>query len=224
MATLEDIQTSIANEVDQSSTAPTQGGTDWLIRRNLINRSISDWGETYDWKSLLKTHNGRVSVAGLASYSLPADFKKLDGYPEITWDGVTTDQFAVIDASKRTQYSDSDRYTYVTGNSKNGNYLYIHANTLASGASVKFTYFAAPASLASATDVTDCPDPNFLIQRTLYYLYKAREDGRFPEAKAEADKILARMIENENALGQSHNDNRVQRWEESRYGFRIGRD
>jgi hypothetical protein len=102
--------------------------------------------------------------------------------------------------------------------------MYIHANTLASGASVSFTYWASPASLASASDITECPDGSFLVQRTLYYLYKAREDGRFPEAKIESEKILARMIENENTLGQSHDDNRVQRWEESRFAFRLGRD
>lgn len=222
--TLNDIQTLIAVEIDQSSSAPTDGGTDWNIRTSLINRSLKDWSESYDWKALLKTHNGLVSVAGLASYSLPADFKKLDGYPLITWDGSTTDEFPVIDQTKRTQYVDSDKYTYVMGNDSDGQFLYIHVSTLSSGASVQFTYYSSPVSLVSSGSISMCPDSTYLVQKTLYYLYKGREDGRFPEAKAEADRILARMIETENTLGQSHNDNRIPRWEESRYSFRIGRD
>ena len=221
---LNELQTAIANEVDQSSSAPTAGGTDWLIRRNLLNRAIQDWGDTYDWKELKKIHNGLVTAAGFATYSLPVNFKKLDGFPQITWDGSTTDNFSQIDPSKTTQYSDTDKYVYISGDNRTGKYMYIHAQTLASGASVSFTHWISPTSLASASDVTECPDGTYLVQRTLYYLYKAREDGRFPEAKAESDKIMARMIENENTLGQSHNDNRVQRWEESRYAFRIGRD
>jgi len=222
--TLTDLQTAIANEVDQSDTYPTIGGDDWNIRMNLINRAIQDWGNTYEWKALLKVHNGRVTTAGFATYGLPTDFQKIDGYPVVTWDGETTDSFPVIDPTKYTQYNDSDRYTYVLGNDRDSKTLYIHASTLCSGASVQFTYYASPASLASPTNVTECPDPNYIVQRSLYLIYKGREDGRFPEAKVEADRMLARMIENENVLGQAHNDNRVQRWEESRYAFRIGRD
>jgi hypothetical protein len=46
---------------------------------------------------------------------------------------------------------------------------------------------------------------------------------RFPLAKAEADKILARLLETENTPGEAYFD-RVQTTEERRYSFRIGRD
>lgn len=220
--TLQTIQDYIASEVDQSSSAPTAGGEDWDVRLNIINRSLRDWAETYDWKTLLKIHNGLVTAAGFATYSLPSDFKKIDGYPQITWDGRTTDNFPLIDPSTTTLYNDSDKYAYVTGAGQKA--LYIHANTLSSGASVAFTYFSVPSSLASPTDVVVCDDPNYIVQRSLYHIYKAKEDGRFPEAKAEADRIMARMIENESALGLAHTDRRVSRWEDTHYGFRIGRD
>jgi hypothetical protein len=224
MFTLQSLQVALANEIDQSATAPTDGGTDWNIRLNLLNRSLVDWSNTYDWSALKKVHNGKVTVASFATYSLPADFKKLDGFPLIAWSSGTTDNFSVIDPSRKTQYTDSDRYAYVQGNDKDGMSLYINPANLISGASVQFTYYASPMSLASAGSLTECPDGSYLIQRTLYYLYKGREDGRFPEAKAEADKILARMIENENTHGLSSDDNRIHRWEDSHFNYRIGRD
>ena len=222
---LQELQNQIASEMDQSATAPTAGGTDWSIRLNALNRALFDWGESYDWRALLKVHNGVISTASAnASYALPSDFRKLDGFPLITWDGVNTDQFTPVDATKNTQYIDTDKYVNILGNDRDGKVLYIHTSTLASGASIQFTYWKSPQSLASATNLTECPDPTFLVQRSLYYLYKGREDGRFPEAKVESDRILARMIENENTLGQAHSDNRVHNWNETRYSFKIGRD
>lgn len=220
-----DLQNQIASEIDQSATAPTQGGTDWNIRLNALNRSLKDWAESYDWRALLKVHNGLVSTsAGNASYALPSNFRKLDGFPLITWDGTNTEEFTPIDATKNSQYLDTDKYVNILGNDRDNKVLYVHGGTLASGASVQFTYWATPASLASATNLTECPDPTYLVQRSLYYLYKGREDGRFPEAKVEADRILARMIENENTLGQAHSDNSVHNYNTTRFGFKIGRD
>jgi hypothetical protein len=224
MYTLQSLQDAISNEVDQSATGPTNGGTDWNIRLNLLNRAQKDWSETYDWSALLKVFNGNVTADSFVTLSLPVDFKKIDGYPLITWDGSSTNQFPVIDYSKRTQYSDSDRFVSILGNDSEGQSLIIHAGSLSSGASVQFTYYSSPVSLSSAGSLTQCPDGTYLIQRALYYLYKGREDGRFPEAKKEADKILARMIENQNTLGLAHEDNRIPRWEETHYSFRLGRD
>lgn len=218
-----DIQTQIAIEIDQSSTAPTQGGTDWNIRLTAINRANLDWPNAYDWRVLHKPFNGIISTStGNASLALPGTFKKLDSKPLITWDGSNTAEFPIIDISRNSLYLDSDKYVNELGNDRDGRTLYIHS-TLVSGASIQFNFWASPVSLASATDITECPDPTYLVQRSLYYLYKGREDGRFPEAKVESEKILARMIENENTLGVGHDDNRVHNYNQDR-GFRIGRD
>jgi hypothetical protein len=222
MWTVQTIQDQIALEVDQSSSSPTEGGTDWDIRVGLMNRSLIDWRDSYDWDSLKKVHNGLVSVSGGASYVLPTDFNKLDGYPRITWDGTTTDNFPVIDPSKNQNYVDSDNFVNLFTNGRDGKVMYIHSNTLSSGASVQFTYWKSPVSLASASDVIEVPDPTFIVQRSLYYLYKGREDGRFPEAKLESEKILARMIENENTRGYAYADRRIPNELNEKYSFRIG--
>jgi hypothetical protein len=221
--TLQDLQENTASEMDQSPTAPDEGGTDWNIRKNAFNRALIDWENSNEWDSLKVVFNGNVTVAGHATLGLPDNFKKVDGRPLIVWDGRTTQPFEVLDPSFNGNYTESDLYVNVFDNSRDGKFMYIHANTLSSGASVQFTYYKSPQSLASATDLVECPDPTYVLQRALYYIYKGREDGRFPEAKTEADKILARMMENEAARGLAYKDRSIPN-ELGRSGFRIGRD
>lgn len=221
--TLQDAQEQIASEMDQSEDAPTAGGTDWNIRRNALNRALIDWENSNEWDSLKVVHNGKVTVAGYATVGLPANFKKLDGFPGIVWDGTTFNQFQVVDPSTNPIYLDSDKFVNIFDNSRDGKFMYVHAPTLASGASIQFTYYKSPQSLASAIDVIEIPDPTYAVQRALYYIYKGREDGRFPEAKVEADKILARMMENEASRGFAYKDRSIQNQLEQK-GFRIGRD
>jgi hypothetical protein len=221
--TLQDAQEQISSEMDQSPTAPTAGGTDWNIRKNALNRALIDFDNSNDWDCLKVVYNSKVTAAGFATLGLPADFKKLDGYPGIVWDGATFNEFQVVDPSTNRLYNDSDKYINIFDNPSDGKRMYIHASTLASGASVQFTYYKSPQSLASATNIIECPDPTYIVQRALYYIYKGREDGRFPEAKVEADRILARMIENEASRGLAYKDRSIQNDLERR-GFRIGRD
>lgn len=220
-----DAQNQIASQMDQSADAPTQGGADWNIRLNALNRALVDWGNSNDWDSLKKVYNVLVSVAtGNASVALPTDFAKIDGYPIIVYDGTTKAEFPVVDPSKNTIYVDSDKFVNILGNDRDNKVMYVHAPTLASGASIQFTYYASPQSLASAANLICVPDPTYLVQRSLYYLFQGREDARFPEAKAEADRILARMIENENSRGIANVDRSVPNWLEDKHSFRIGRD
>lgn len=221
--TLNDYQVDIASEMDQSPTAPTAGGTDWNIRKNAGNRALIDYKNSNDWDSLKVPFNSKVTVAGFATVGLPGNFDKLDGPIKITWDGSTTDIFPVIDPSTNYLYSDSDRFVNIFTNSRTGKYMYIHSATLASGASIQSTIYTSPQSLASATDIIECDDPTYIVQRGLYYIYKGREDGRFPEAKVEAEKILLRMIENESSRGLAYKDRSIPNDLEKR-GFKIGRD
>src|SRR4051794_28291916 len=118
--TLQDLQEQIASEMDQSPTAPTAGGTDWNIRKNALNRALFDWENSNDWDSLKVVYNGKVTAAGFATLGLPANFKKLDGFPGIVWDGSTFNQFQVVDPSTNGRYLDSDRYVNIFDNARDG--------------------------------------------------------------------------------------------------------
>jgi hypothetical protein len=218
--TLQDVQNQIASEIDQSESI-IEGDTDWNIRLNAINRALIDYKDSNDWESLKVVFDGVISTStGNASLVLPADFNKLDSYPRIVWDGTTMDEFPAVDPSKNTFYTSSDKYVNILENKT----MYIHSSGLVSGASVQFTYYKSPQSLASATDVIIVNDPTYLVQRSLYYIYKSREDARFPEAKIEADRILGRMMENENSMGFAYLDRNISSYNNERSKFRIGRD
>ncbi len=95
---------------------------------------------------------------------------------------------------------------------------------LTSGASVQVPYYSSAGSLASPANITLCPNPDYLVQRTVAYIWEAREDARFPQAKVEAEKILRNMIEYENVFGEAAVHSRVKVWEESHNDFRWGRN
>lgn len=202
---LQAIQDQISSEVDQDPTA-TAGSTDWNLRLVYINWAQRDFSETYDWRALLKEVNTLTSQStGNATVTLPWDFRKLNGYPRITYDGSTTEEFPEINLEKKYRYLDTDRYIYTLGNPRDG-YSFIVNGTLASGASINYNYYAVLPSLASPTNVSMCPDPQYLVQKSLFYLYRARSDPRFQEAGARADQILARLLENENTRSYAFND------------------
>ena len=92
-----------------------------------------------------------------------------------------------------------------------------------SGASIFYSYKATANSLLSPADVSMCPDPSFLVKKSVAYFWQARDDGRSVQAMNDSDRILGRMLEEEMTKGHSYDD-RVQTAEETRYGFRLGRN
>ncbi len=214
-----DLQSQMAVELDRTVTAPAITSSDYLARRAVLDRANRDWAESYEWRSLLKVHNGLISTStGNASYVLPADLKKIDSPVSV---GGLTSRLLIVNPTDNGKYLDSDNFVNVLGGENSGQVMYIHAS-LSSGTSIQFTYFSQVTALSTTTSVSPCPDPSFLVQRALYYIYKAKEDGRFPEAKAESDRVLARMIENENSLGKGYVDRTFQ--VSTAGGFRIGID
>jgi hypothetical protein len=205
---------------NEDPTSPTEGGTDWNLFLKYINMSQTEWQETYKWPSLYKEVNTMTSQStGNVSISLPSDFRSFDGYLNIA-DG-TNKLYSQIDPDTINQYDSDDHYFYVLGYP--GAYNMIVNPMPVSGYSLSYSYWANAGSLASPTDVSMCPDPSYLVQRSVAYLWETRDDGRFVQAKNEAEKILARMLENELTRGRSY-DNRVKSDNETRYGYVIGRD
>ena len=76
------IQSHISYEI-KGNPSILETSTDWNNRLFPINRALIDWAETYDWKQLIKVHNGNVASSGNASYTLPVDFRRMMGFPKI---------------------------------------------------------------------------------------------------------------------------------------------
>jgi len=225
MADITDIQSRISSIVDQSDDAPTAGGDTWNLRLKYINRAQNRWQEMSDWPQLYKEVFTNTSQAsGNVTVAMPADFKKLAGFPliiESSSDSGT--EYAQIDPQERERYGITDKFCYVLGNPSDGYSLILHPGSLSSGASIYYNYWSAGATLASPADVSMCPDPEYLVVESIAQLWEAREDPRYPEMKSEADRRLAQMLENDAVKGFGY-DNRAEVPEDSKYSHRWGRN
>lgn len=224
MTTLDGVQSKIAAVFDKNEDTADISTTDYALRKTYINMAQREWAETYDWQSLYRESALRVSTStGNASVALPSDFRKMASYPRITYDGVSTENFPEIRPQDKSIYDSTDLYVYVMGDSNSGRVMFVNSPTLSTGASIQLSYYRSPASLVSPADVVMCPNPEYLVQRTLAYLWEADVDQRFPQAKSEADKILRQMLEYEQVPGEAQ-DNTVKTVERTRYGsFRWGK-
>ena len=219
---LNDIIKKVSAVVSQTTTV-TDTSDEYSLWKSYVNMAQKEWAESYDWQVLYKEYNTRTSnPSGNATIALPVDFRKLSGYPKITGDGVDTEEYTQIDPQKASMMSSDAFYSYLLYN-PGQSYLIVSPGSLVSGASIFISYWKSVASLVSPANIVDCPNPDYLVQRTIAYVWESREDSRFPQAKAEADKILARLLENENTQGYAY-DNKILTLEEKSYSFRIGRD
>lgn len=220
--TLNDIIVKVSAVVSQT-TSVTDTSTEYGLWRSYVNMAQKEWAETYDWQVLFTEYNTMTSNAsGNATIAMPGNFRKLSGYPKITDDGTNTHEYSLIDPQKKTMMGAGEFYSYLL-HSAGGVNLIVNPGTLASGASIFVSYWKSPASLVSPANVVDCPNSDYLVQRTIAYVWESREDNRFPQAKAEADKILSRLLEMENTQGQAY-DNKIIMNEERNFNFRLGRD
>jgi len=218
--TVDAIQSEIAGIVDQDEDTGNISTTDYSLRLNYMNRALLEWAEVYDWQSLYKEYLVNVSTStGNASIALPSDFRKPASFPVI--DGT---EYPDVRPQEDGQFSDSDKRVNFLGNPNNGYVMVVKGVALSSGTSIKVPYYSSPGSLASPANIVPIPNPEFITQRTIAYIWESREDARFPQAKADAQRILSNLIEYENVFHEGSTNNRIKTEAELKHGFRIGRD
>ena len=110
--TVDTIQSRVAGVVDQDQDASNISSSDYALRLNYINRRERMWSETGKWDVLTQEFNTLTStVSGNTSISLPANFRSLAIYPEITFDGTNTQQFTEIRPQEESRFDPAvDRY------------------------------------------------------------------------------------------------------------------
>lgn len=193
-----------------------------MLRLRYINRAQNEWAESFDWPQLYKELQIQAStISGLATLPLPSDFVDLAGFPKVS-DGSGTYEYTQVKPWERTKYGASDRYCYLLG-ATGARKLIFHPGSIYTGASIYVPYQKEPTSLLSPADKPECPNPEFLVWKTLSYLLQGREDDRRLEAETQAARVLNAMIESEAAEGAG-SEMRVTTRDEDKYGFRWGED
>lgn len=222
---VDEIQSRVASMVDQDESTANLDSTDYSLRLTYINRELQEWAEIQNWQTLFSQYNMVISTStGNASVVLPNDFRKLAGFPKITFDGSATANFPEV-LPQQDGYEPTDKRVWILGNPNSGYILRIFGTTLASGASVQVPYFRAPASVASPANIPDIPNSDYLVQKTIAMIWESREDPRFPQAKSEAERILQNMMEKENTFNEASDYYRAKTVDETKFGeFSWGKD
>jgi len=218
----------VSATVNQDPTQPTDGGADFLLWLQFINRAQIEWAEANDWEVLRKNYYPTLAEnsASMASIGLPLDFRKLSG-PVLNYssgvDGGET--WPEIPTERTKMFSTEDKFFTINGDPSNGYYLLWNPGTLTSGATVEIPYYSMPTSLASATQFPLVPDSEFLTNRTIAYILESRSDPRFQEQETKARERLLMMIENANLAKYEPYTNNVRViTPENKFSFRFGRN
>lgn len=221
--------TDIASSVNQEASAPSAGGAEFNLWLQFINRAIAEWSTVNDWEELRKKFYPVVTGVSQATISLPADFRKLADSPRLYFYNATQEDFEdipQINEETRGIYQSTDKYFTQGGDTSSGFTFSFHPGTLASGASIEISYYSTPTSLASPAQIPVISDHQYIIDRTIAYIFEARSDPRFQQQESKARDKLLQMIENSNLskYNSYSNPQYVMNGPLTRAGFRMGRD
>lgn len=221
--------TDIASSVNQEASAPSAGGAEFDLWLQFINRSIDEWANSNDWEELRKTYYPTVTGVSQATVSLPQDFRKVANSPRLYFYNSNQEDFQdfpEITEETRGLYQSTDEYYSQGGNVSDGFTFSFHPATLASGASLEIQYYSTPTSLASPSQIPAVGDSQYIIDRTIAYIFEARSDPRFQQQESKARDKLLMMIENSNLskYNSYSNPQYVMNGPLRRAGFRVGRD
>lgn len=224
--TIEQIMRQIAATVNQEATPPTAGDDEYNLWLEYINRGYFEWVNANDWEALRKNFYPSVIGVNQATVSLPLDYRKLAAEPRL-YNGEISQgtPYPEIIPEQAPLYHLDDRYFTIRGDISTGHVLLIHPATLGSGASLEIQYYSMPTSLASPAEIPLVPDSQYLIDRTIAYIFESRSDSRFQLEENKARERLVAMIENANAAKyNSYAGPNFVIGPERKQGFRIGRD
>jgi hypothetical protein len=224
--TVSDIMTRIASSVNQEATSPSVGGSEWSLWLSFINSAQDEWASAQDWEVLRKTIYPGVTGASQATLTLPLDYKNLAAPVRLHFGNTpTVYEFPKINDEQEGWYVSTAPYVKTIGDNSTGLSLFFNPGTLASGASLEITYFSMPTALATSTSIPVVPDPNFLIDRTIGFIFQARSDPRFQQIEARAREKLLLMVSqaDEDKYANYSTPNNVSN-NLRRQSFRVGRD
>ena len=216
----------VSSTVNQAAEVPTLGGSEYTLWLEFINRGLEEWASAHDWEELRVIYKPTVNTMSGATLPLPLNFGKLLGGPVLYTDNITNgEEFPNIRYEQRGLYNSTDKYVYILGDSSGGYNLIFHPATLSSGASISIPYYATPTSLASPADVPNVPDPQYLVDRTIAFIFESRSDGRFQQQEVKAREKLLQMIDNsDNSKYNDYNNPSPVLDTLQKRGFRVGRD
>jgi len=204
---LQDLQDKLQVLYDNDTSTPDSGDEDFDTRTILFNSGLGVWETEEQWRELLVSSDSLTvpitTTAGISSYDLPDDFARIVGYLR-TSDGTTYNYIPQKDLTSNQFYSNdgSTPYFYISGNPADGYKINIHPTPGTSGLTLVFEYYKHPTDYQDPADISEIPDPMFLVYYALSKLFDA--DGaslKSQKAYMEMSSRLENMVKNNMLLG-----------------------
>lgn len=214
-----DITTQISSTVNQEATPPLVGSAEYTLWLSYLNRSLDEWANSHDWEELRIILQTSTTGVSQATVTMPLNFRRIAAPPIV--DG---DRIEEVDDETVPYKLAEEAYFRVMGNPAS-RFSLVFNPVLSSGASIVVEYYSFPSYLASTTDVSQISDPQFLVDRTIAYIFESRSDARFQTAEVKSRERLVKMIEDANTRKyNSYAGSAPMQTTENRMNFRWGRD
>lgn len=178
-----DLFSHVGSDAKGKFTSPTAASNEWYQWLSWANEELHSYGEVHDWPELKSPIT--IQLSG-TSGALPANFKKIAGFPVRDGNNVTE-----VDYDLFNSYA-SSADVFRTGYN-NGWFI----ETKKSGTTIVIPIQSYPTSLATVTDSFNIRNPFYLVKRLKIRVFKYRQDPIFTELETEADLLLNQMLENE---------------------------
>jgi hypothetical protein len=195
------------------SQTPDSDDDEYTIGMRLANEAISRWAN-YDgtyWKELFTTYQdsgeGSNITTDVTTYDAPSDFKEAGGFVKIMdSSGNTVRNYPILEPQEAQFRTDSGQYCYFTGDPGNGYVLNLNPapDSAISGNAIDFVYYKTPTLFTTGTDITEMPNPYFIVHRMLSNRFRASRNPYYQSALRDAEDAL-RIMQTDNNSGSYAN-------------------
>jgi hypothetical protein len=211
--TFDDIFEAYYNLYRAEGTTPDNTDDEYTIALRLANEALSRWANfdgTY-WNQLYTTliaaEDGSKTIAtGQSEYECPSDMREPGGMIKLISGTDTVKSIRVVQPHE-TQFENPEAdYCYFTGSPATGFVLNFNlAPTIElNGYEINYIYYKNPTEYTTGTDISEIPDPYFLVHRMLAMRFRASRNPYYQSALRDSEDAL-RIMQVDNNSGSWNN-------------------
>lgn len=182
---------------------PLSTDDEYAVGLRLANEAVNRWA-FYDgmyWRTLFNTLQNaddgtKTITTSTTDYDAPSDMQEVGGFIMVNdSNGNIVQKYDIIDPQEVQFRGDMQTYAYFTGDPGNGFVLHLNPAPPSSlnGLAIDYVYYKQPTLFASGGDVSECPDPYFIVNRMLAQQFRASRNPYYGSAKDDAENALKQM-------------------------------
>jgi len=191
------------------ATVPTSTEDEYTIGMRLANEALSRWAN-YDntfWQTLHSTPQDEGDISsvstGVTQYDVPDNFKAPGGDIKILdSSGNLVRTYRILSPEQPQFRGEQSQYAFFTGNPNDGYQLNLNPapDSAINGMDIKYVYYKTHTPYASGSDISEIPNPYFVVHRILANRFRASRNPYYTDALRDAEDAL-RIMKMENDSG-----------------------